>query len=165
MESTESPATVTAPPTPEPTVRLEPFSVDHAREVIGKHQWPGAVEALVRGPAVTLRHVNGSLLGCIGLLFPTPWAAEMWLLATPAAAEHADECFSHVQSILQEFAAGYGPHRISTFADPKDTVRLEWLSRLGFTKEGTVRQIGPLGENFDIYSWLPIVVPANGEGQ
>lgn len=163
---TDQPAVAAAPPATEPSIRLEPFAMRHALDILGTTSWPEGVATLAtNGPTFTLRHADGRLVGCVGVTFAVPWAGELWTLFTPAAAEAPAACFAHVENILRHCIATYRPHRISTLAAAKDTGRLTMLTRLGFVKEGTLRQLSPLAQDLDVYSVLPIIVPAHGEGQ
>jgi len=79
--------------------------------------------------------------------------------------------FERAENIVREFIAHYRPHRTQCHVIPDDTRTAAWVKGMGFEYEGRARQLGPLAEDVDVYSLLPITVPqadatpAHEEGQ
>lgn len=103
------------------------------------------------GPAYSL-YYQDKLLFCCGMIILRPGVGSTWIVCDKAINGFGIEVLHYSKMILDETIKKYKLHRVQT--EIKSTIRLyhQFIKRLGFQEEGTMRKYGSDGSDYLLYS-------------
>lgn len=102
-----------------------------------------------RGPAFS-GFLNGTLLGCAGVVPLWPGLGEAWIVLSPEGRRHR-AWYRAVARILPSIAASGRFRRIQADVVREFEAGRRFVERLGFKYEFTMPKYGPNGEDFVRY--------------
>jgi len=107
--------------------------------------WENA-EGLAQSDAHTAL-ADGQVIACVGLIQHWPGRRFVWAYLAHDAGRHMLRLTWQVRRWLRYHGAG----RIEAAIDPEFHASVRWARRLGFQREGTMRQYVP-GKDYDLYA-------------
>lgn len=112
------------------------------------------------GPAWTLR-VNGTIVGCAGLMIPWPGVAHAWLLPSVTIGTYPKTVVQLVVATLYDLLAKLNLRRIDCEVEMGFTVGHRFVQALGFVPFGPVKE--RWGPNDNDYQPYVILQPRDTE--
>lgn len=109
---------------------------------------PGYGETLAAAGPAFAGLVDGTVVGCAGLVLLTQERGHAWALLGPVA----PPIFPAVHRAVAAFLAGQNVRRIETAVDSDFAAGHRWAGMLGFAREGRMRAYGPGGRDADLYA-------------
>ena len=91
--------------------------------------------------------VDGNVIACIGLIEFWPGRRMAWAYLAQGVSAHIAELTDAVQRWLRY----HGDGRIEAYIDPSYRCAKRWARKLGFEREGPLRQWVP-GKDYDMYA-------------
>lgn len=91
--------------------------------------------------------VNGEVIACIGLIEFWPGRRFVWAYLAAQTGPHLVALTWRARRWLRYHGAG----RIEAAIDPTFRAAVRWACRLGFEREGTMREYVP-GKDYDLYA-------------
>lgn len=92
--------------------------------------------------------VDGTVVACAGLTHFTPGRAQGWALIGSGAQKH----LLGITKAVKAFFDGVNVRRIETPVRTDFVEGHRWVRILGFTREGTMRNFGEDGQDYDLYA-------------
>lgn len=91
--------------------------------------------------------VDGEVIACIGLIQFWPGRRLVWAYLAYNAGPH----MLRLTRLILRWMRYHGQGRIEAAIDPEFPASIRWAHRLGFQREGTMRQYVP-GKDYDLYA-------------
>jgi RimJ/RimL family protein N-acetyltransferase len=132
-------------------VRIAVDSSSDAKRVLGAFPDTDGTHALLRRDAQTWEE-GGEVLAIVGLTEMWNGVCSVWTLLTDSARSRGVALSLHTLRLLEDLHITRGFDRIQATCITGSTVESEWLKRLGFAFEGTMRGYGPDGADHDLYA-------------
>lgn len=144
-------------------MKLIKFDADHAVELVSQQlnddrNRPSfglkAYEHLTNSDTCKSGVVNGHLIFSAGIVELWPGVGEAWLLASAQIEKHKVAVARSVKTHFAQIADAYDLHRVQAHMKSDWPELSRWAAFLGMQHEGTIRQMTPLKENYELYSWV-----------
>jgi len=104
------------------------------------------------GPARTM--FDGDLvIGCSGILCGA-WKGigEVWSIPSVHVPKYPKSVYKEAMIFINESIEALDLYRLHTTIREEDTTAIRWIEKLGFQREGLMRQFGPWKENHYMYA-------------
>jgi len=103
------------------------------------------------GPAYTLA-IKDEIILCGGVMLIGWQRGEAWTLFAKNFRKYPISCFKACKWVIAEAIREHKLRRVQAVIEPCIDRAREFIERLGFTQEGTLRRFGPEGEDFAMYA-------------
>ncbi len=114
--------------------------------------WLGNLwEMKKRGYAYTIYHEE-DVVACAGVTYIVSGVAEIWAITGELVAKYPKDFHKICKQIVAEALEKDNLHRLQCTAEVGYARTIKWLERLGFEREGTLRNYTPDGKDMYIYS-------------
>ena len=114
--------------------------------------WEQAAKGwLVGGPAYTL-FINDHIIGCGGLVHMGWKRAEAWLLLSGLVYDYPRIAAKAIIENFNDLIKEHKLKRIQALVHPDFVLGKQFIERLGFEAEGTLRAFGPNNEDLIMYA-------------
>lgn len=104
-----------------------------------------------RGEAYSIWHED-RLLACCGFVILWDGVAEAWNYADQIVAEYPREITHSLGILIEQVIMNYNLHRMQTHVRVSWTSANKFMKRCGFVHEGTLKQYGKNGEDYNLYA-------------
>jgi hypothetical protein len=102
------------------------------------------------GPAYTLLDGDVPIVsGGFAMLWPG--VCDSWMLISKHIKRYPLSVYKTVSTKMKCVIENYKLYRIQTLIQEGDMTAINWIERLGFTREGVMRQFGPDRQNYLMY--------------
>tara|TARA_R100000700_G_scaffold37257_1_gene47238 strand:+ start:3600 stop:4040 length:441 start_codon:yes stop_codon:yes gene_type:complete len=142
-------------------VILAPFEFEHAEALLAENlnddrNRPsfGFVEHLVQRDMAFTFIDHGHLIAISGIQPLWPGAGEAWLMASDKLDTHKISVSRICRRWMRKIANEQDLHRVQAHMKSDWPELSRWARFLGMEFEGTIRQMTPDREDYDMYSWV-----------
>jgi hypothetical protein len=138
-------------------INIVPFKIEHFDQMeLANRGWQRREDRLLfasypsRGPAFTLMSEDNPV--CAGGIVPLwPGVAEAWMLISKYVNQYPLSVYKSVSSVMLDIIEKMELFRVQTVIKEDDKTAIRWIERLGYTREGLLRQFGPDRQDYFIY--------------
>ena len=117
--------------------------------------WVGNIwEMKSKGYAYTIYHEE-DVVACVGVTKIVSGMAEIWAITGKLVDKYPKDFHKISLTIIEEAFKIGNLHRLQCTAEVDYERTVKWLERLGFEREGTLRNYTPDGKDMYIYSIIP----------
>lgn len=102
------------------------------------------------GPSYTLLDGDIPIISG-GVAIMWQGVGDSWMLVSKHIRRYPLSVYKNVSSIMESIIERHKLHRIQTVIKEDDSTAIIWIERLGYTREGVLRQFGPDRQNYFIY--------------
>lgn len=102
------------------------------------------------GPAYTLFDGDRPIVSA-GVAIMWPGVGESWMIVSKYIKKYPLSVYKSVSQIMNGIIKQMQLYRIQTVIKEDDDVAIVWIERLGYTREGVLRQFGPDKQNYLMY--------------
>jgi RimJ/RimL family protein N-acetyltransferase len=127
---------------------IEVFDVREAQQEMRPYFSAAYAEAIAQTDAFTA-FIDGRIVGCAGFIVPWPDRATCWALIAAGVTRRQMVEITHS---VERAISLRTERRLEATCDSNFEGAHNWLKRLGFTREGTLRAYTPAGQDNDMYS-------------
>lgn len=144
--------------------RCIPFKIEHARYIIEQEhkrdqeewiekpefeQWAEAWKDHLWAYTVT---VDGIPVACAGVALQEWHKAEAWAIFSSDFKAHKLFIYRFIKAGITESFREHKLVRLQSTIDPQFPENIKWIETLGFEYEGRLRNYGPQGQDYLMYS-------------
>jgi hypothetical protein len=96
----------------------------------------------------------GDPIGAAGIAVIRPGHGEAWSLLSPMIKRLPVMLHKAASRLIPEVMTKHGLRRVQVTVNPEDPIAIRWAERLGFEREGKMRNFGDNGEDVLLYSMI-----------
>lgn len=96
--------------------------------------------------------VCGDPIGSAGIAIVQPGIGEAWSLLNPVFKRFPVSLHKAASRLIPEVMERHKLRRVQATIDPGDAMAIRWAERLGFEREGLMRQFGADGADLFLYA-------------
>lgn len=144
-------------------MNLTPFKFEHAKALLedgindDRNNPSFGVDALqnFEQPEMAFTGIsNGYLIAISGIRSLYPGVGEAWLIAGKDIGKHKVSVARACRRWIRKIANEQGLHRVQAHMKTEWTELSRWAQFLGMQREGTIRQMTPQREDYDLWAWI-----------
>jgi len=102
------------------------------------------------GPSYTLLDGDRPIISG-GVAIMWRGVGDSWMLVSKYVKKYPLSVYKTVSSIMEDIIERQKLYRIQTVIKEDDSTAINWIERLGYTREGVLRQFGPDRQNYLMY--------------
>jgi hypothetical protein len=102
------------------------------------------------GPSYTLLDGDKPIISG-GVAIMWQGVGDSWMLVSKYVKKYPLSVYKTVSSIMEGIIERHKLYRIQTVIKEDDSTAINWIERLGYTREGVLRQFGPDRQNYLMY--------------